>query len=746
MIKNEKNNFNGKYYKSNQSISSTLGIDSTEEKNNTKIILTHHRKTISSFFLNSYMADNDINKLLKETTDKTINETKKFNDFSYENENNSYLSKNKNIYELKNSLLKEKNLNSSNTNTNLNTNENEKYIAFSNSSFYSYTNENEENPDEINQNTTIKITQPLTNDFKADPKAFIYSNNSYKEADNNYSNNINEKYNKERSFVPMKNTLKYIKDKDERVTDSYLMALNSGKIGDKNEKTQYLPTVSVIEEEKSENIETTSKKQNIINGSIILLEKDFKKKTFENNYDLIKNISKIIENNIKNNDKENKRTNVLNNNYFIVEEKPSKINLDLNKIIIKNTYREENKNNKIYKNIFNKKNSKLHLNGKSANKQVISTKNNTKNKRIIKTSRTNKIYSPPAIFVNKKIKTITYGEDKNNPSFYHQRFNTDNLFKKKIQQEKYNISTLIDKRKIGNNLIYKINDKSIENIKLKKDKIILNKSLNNLHKSKIIIKSKIPYNKLVINKKNESNLFNQKLKINLKINNINHHNDKNKISLNLNHKKSISILNTSNKNNYNHKNTLSDIDITEKRINSSKMHKKIKRVINQNIKINNNTEKAISKNKNKKIVSNNFSQYNLPIYNISNLKQTAFILKEKIKFSTINEKFEVLKAILKYNNNTIKNKFIILCENKGKIIPIFIFKGLYKFNDDDKIFTKIYGNIKCPEYIMMNNLNNTNYIIYENKIISNDGKNFRILMNKINNFSFSFNSIIICKR
>ena len=123
MIKNEENNFNGKLYKSNQTISSTLGIDSNEE-NKAKPVIVHHRKTISSFFLSSYIADNNLTKLLKDSTDKTINESKKFNDFSYENENNSYLSKNKNIYELKNSLLKEKNLNSSNTNTNLNTNDN----------------------------------------------------------------------------------------------------------------------------------------------------------------------------------------------------------------------------------------------------------------------------------------------------------------------------------------------------------------------------------------------------------------------------------------------------------------------------------------------------------------------------------------------------------------------------------------------------------------------------------------------
>ena len=355
MIKNEENNFNGKLYKSNQTISSTLGIDSTEE-NKAKPVIVHHRKTISSFFLSSYIADNNLTKLLKDSTDKTINESKKFNDFSYENENNSYLSKNKNIYELKNSLLKEKNLNSSNTNTNLNTNDNEKYIAFSNSSFYSYTNENEENQDEIQQNSKIKVIQPITNDFIANPKAFIYSNNSYNESDNTIRNNNNEKYNKEKSFVQMKNALKYIKNKDERITESYLMALNSGKIREIKEKSQYLPTVSVIEEEKSENIETTSKKQNIINGSIILLEKDFKKKKIENDFDLIKNIDKMIENNIKDNNKENKNINILNNNYFVVEEKPSKINLDLNKIIIKNTYREENKNNKIYKNIFNKKN------------------------------------------------------------------------------------------------------------------------------------------------------------------------------------------------------------------------------------------------------------------------------------------------------------------------------------------------------------------------------------------------------
>ena len=70
------------------------------------------------------------------------------------------------------------------------------------------------------------------------------------------------------------------------------MALASENIGNINGQIQYLPTISVIEEEKSEFIETTTKKPSIINGNIVLLIKDLKKKRIKNEFELCENKGK----------------------------------------------------------------------------------------------------------------------------------------------------------------------------------------------------------------------------------------------------------------------------------------------------------------------------------------------------------------------------------------------------------------------------------------------------------------------
>ena len=59
----------------------------------------------------------------------------------------------------------------------------------------------------------------------------------------------------------MKNSLKYLKDKDERTTPSYQLALQAGKKGGKN---SYETVSNVIEEEKSSMIESKSEFSNKI--------------------------------------------------------------------------------------------------------------------------------------------------------------------------------------------------------------------------------------------------------------------------------------------------------------------------------------------------------------------------------------------------------------------------------------------------------------------------------------------------
>ena len=65
------------------------------------------------------------------------------------------------------------------------------------------------------------------------------------------------------------------------------------------------------------------------------------------------------------------------------------------------------------------------------------------------------------------------------------------------------------------------------------------------------------------------------------------------------------------------------------------------------------------------------------------------------------------------------------------------------YNDEQKQFIKIYGNTEIQNYIYLKDINNSNYIIYENKIIQNEERKIKILFEKLNSFYFSFNSIII---
>ena len=101
---------------------------------------------------------------------------------------------------------------------------------FLNSSFHSYDSEKSNKNNE--ENDKIKKSE-----------------NKKKEGENKINNN----------FVSFKNNLKNIKNKDDK-TKSYLLALGVAKY--QNKKEQYIPTASVIEEEKSDVIESTSEFSN----------------------------------------------------------------------------------------------------------------------------------------------------------------------------------------------------------------------------------------------------------------------------------------------------------------------------------------------------------------------------------------------------------------------------------------------------------------------------------------------------
>ena len=65
--------------------------------------------------------------------------------------------------------------------------------------------------------------------------------------------------NSSKSFITFKNSLKYLKDIDERATPSYQLALQADKKGGKN---NYLASSNIIEEEKSSMIESKSEFSN----------------------------------------------------------------------------------------------------------------------------------------------------------------------------------------------------------------------------------------------------------------------------------------------------------------------------------------------------------------------------------------------------------------------------------------------------------------------------------------------------
>ena len=123
------------------------------------------------------------------------------------------------------------------------------------------------------------------------------------------------------NFVSFKNNLKNIKDKEERATKSYLLALGMTKNQNRNE--QYIPTVSVIEEEKSDVIDSKSefsnKKKNIKDkyffknkDNLFLLSKDNKLKIKNilikknNNFEIINNKKEENKNNEENIKEKNK--------------------------------------------------------------------------------------------------------------------------------------------------------------------------------------------------------------------------------------------------------------------------------------------------------------------------------------------------------------------------------------------------------------------------------------------------------
>ena len=236
----------------------------------------HHRKRSSSYFLGSYIPDINL-------IENNYEEEHNINIDNVEKENNENEKEETRKNEIQNKLI-----------YNLINNEDSNNLSLS---FPSY--------DEGNNNSVIIKKGDSTEVKQKDiNKNIILELNEHSE-------------NSRKSFITFKNSLKYIKDKDERTTPSYQLALLADKKGGNN---CYVTTSNIIEEEKSSMLESktelSNKKENIL--------PDQEKK--ENKLlEYIKDIN-------------------INNNWNIYTGKNDdkiRMSLALNEIIIKNNKKEE---------------------------------------------------------------------------------------------------------------------------------------------------------------------------------------------------------------------------------------------------------------------------------------------------------------------------------------------------------------------------------------------------------------------
>ena len=854
MLTKKETKINGEIYKPKRSISSKIGNEEDEENINSKKLKSRHRKTASSYFLGSYISGNELNKFLqeyKEANDENVDSNNKnFNENNLIKEKNLNIEKKCEANDINSNLFAEKNGNMNKENENVN----ENLVCLTNASFYSYSidDDNDNKSKENYEESSVIIkggdeSSTCNNEIKSNSNMGNNNTNNFMANNPFYELEKNkEKYNKDKSFIPIKNGLKYIKDKDERVTDSYLLALKGGESNIKNGKNPYLSTASIIEEEKSEFIESTSKKQSIIAGNRFLKDINFKKKKIENEFNLVKDEKdNIIE---KSEDEENKENIDINSNKNIknvknsneINKKNSKKEFDLkwNKIKIQKNKKLEIKKKCLRKNKENLLNSFFNL---SCNRSIPNSQKNKNNEEeTSKTSGNKKLLTNSTrINNNKNIlsdnitqfnlvikdkinknnkgrssanlnpkKRRTYSYNGGYISYlYNQRFNTENNINKTNDKIKLSISKLVNQKQ-GKNIIYNAYNNTVKNYTSKK-KCKLNKTMNGslLSKIKLNPNMKIPYDKLnkskaQLNYKNEYHFY--KGGINLpKIKKLD-----NKLLLDLsNHKKSFSITKIRIDKIPKHRKIFSSGGLEDKinqiniNINKSVTYKKpnpgikyiennvekknYSQIINQrnktkiinskdNIRIPTYSDSGTSKVKQKiiyRIINDNkrnnskklskirkansgFIKININSdikrknelnINISNENQTVIILKDKIKFRKSYEKNEVLNKIKKDITNS-KKSFIIFCErNKKNNENEFIFLGLFKYFENNKRFIKVYGNEEIPNYILLKDINKSNYIIYENKIIQNEENKIQFLFEQLNSLYFSFNSIIICK-
>ena len=645
----------------------------------------HHRKRTSSYFLGSYLPD--LNFI--ENNFQMTNENENIND--KEEENN--IINNGLIYNLANiDNLNELSL-----------------------SFPSYEENN-------NNSGAIK------NENNEKTKNINVSNN-------NILDIAKKSENSSKSFITFKNSLKYLKDIDERATPSYQLALQADKKGGKN---NYLASSNIIEEEKSSMIESKSEFSNKKDLFKLEKEKTEKEKIQNEHADYFTDLN-------------------INNNWKFHNgklENKNEMALALNEIIIKNNKKEEerknylSKNKKVLLNTFFTMSNILKTKEIKCNKEKYINSENNKNDMnkndiesfsILK----NKINSNGEYFIKKKFfkkssnyynQNYTFSEREIRLNNTTNNSNKENYIETDFRKNMNKIPHLYNMRK--NQKI--VNDSPSDlliNIPYKSLKTSNSNNLSSRNNSQISKK----LNKLLDKKDSRSNIHSIKRRENL-----------NNALLFIREKKS-NKLNDLEKKKYYNSNTY-NISGNKKLTNITYTNS----LTNSNMNTNNSNTQSHSKSKEKPqhlLRNANSSSFVNKIEQIpqvseiytnieSNKEQTIMCLKYKLMFNKLYEKIDVLEKV-NITSISSKNFYVILCDNKLNLNH-FIFNSLFKYYKDKKKFIKIYGDEKNPNYILLKDIiEKKKFQIYEdnNSIVNSSVNTFTLT----NHFKFTNNAMIFVK-
>ena len=704
----------------------------------------HHRKKTSSYFLGSYIPNSNILENNEEKEDDSnlnlnlninnILENKIMNENSFDKDEDTTSNeiKNKFIYNLIN--------NDSNNNISL--------------SFPSY--------DENNINTSLTLKQQDSSNKKSNSKNNNGKNDDYNKNSIYYEMAKNaQTSSSSKSFISFKNSLQYIKDKDERTTPSYLLALQTDK---KNAKNNYVTSSNIIEEEKSSMMDSKSEFSN--KKEIFHFEK---KKVENNTNEKTNNILQDIDENNKDNIK------ILNCNNNSIPDENNKMSSALNEIMIKNYKKEEDKRKYLTKNkmtllntFFNmSKNFKLNKERIAKVEDYINVREKDKDiKKVIgKKEKDNFNYYMKKKYTNKFLKKSFSNKRviesyRNMNDQYLNSMNNLNNNMKLNTSERPIINSQSNYKNNSNNIgnILNINLKKnfykiphLVNVKKKIQRKLLNDSSSNIIDT--------PFKKLKTTNSN-NNYTSIKISQNKANNDRNSQNMKRLENLNnalsfIREKKKFIRTNTNIdiKNYNNNNNTYNSSNARNSNVNNKPSGYSTSFFTNSNTNTNAQSHsKSKEKNKNvkkilRKVNSGSFnskgellSQSGEEITNIeSNKKKIVFCLKYKLHFNKLYEKIDSLEKI---NSTNLSNKsfFLILCDIKENL---FIFNGLFKYYHDKERYIKIYGDERSPNYILLKDIKGKiKYKIYENNNQINSSKNSFIL---VNHFRFTSNALIIIK-